>query len=58
MYETQTHNKANRQLDKTLGAYFKSENLYNELYKKKFKKSHAGKPTKKSFRIMELIQKA
>lgn len=58
MYETQTQSKKDRQLDKTLGAYFKSYNLYSELCKKNFKKSYAGKPTKKYLRIMEQIQKA
>jgi len=58
MYETQTQSKTYRQLDKTLGAYFKSDNLYNELYKKNFKKTYAGKPTKRYLRIMEQIQKA
>ena len=58
MYETQTQSKKYRQLDKTLGAYFKSDHLYSELYKKNFKKTYAGKPTKKYLRIMEQIQKA
>jgi hypothetical protein len=58
MYETQTRSKNYRRLDKTLGAYFKSDNLYSELYKKNFKKTYAGKPTKKYLRIMEQIQKA
>jgi hypothetical protein len=58
MYETQTQSKKYRQLDKTLGVYFKNDNLYSELYKKNFKKSYAGKPTKKYLRIMEQIQKA
>lgn len=58
MYETQTQSKKYRQLDKTLGVYFKSDNLYSELYKKNFKKTYAGKPTKKYLRIMEQIQKA
>jgi hypothetical protein len=58
MYETQTQSKKYRQLDKTLGAYFKNDNLYSELYKKNFKKTYAGKPTKKYLRIMEQIQKA
>jgi hypothetical protein len=31
MYESQTQSKKYRQLDKTLGAYFKSDNLYSEL---------------------------
>jgi len=58
MYETQTQSKKYRQMDKIFGAYFKSDNLYSELYKKHFKKSYAGKPTKKYLRIMEGIQKA
>jgi hypothetical protein len=58
MYETQTQSKKYRHLDKTIGAYFKSDNLYSELYKKNFKKTYAGKPTKKYLRIMEQIQKA
>ena len=58
MYETQTQSKKYRQLDKTLGAYFKSDNLYSELYKKNFKKTYAGKPTKKYLRLMEKIRKA
>ena len=58
MYETQTQSKKYRQLDKTFGAYFEIDNLYEELYKKNFKKTYAGKPTKKYLRIMEQIQKA
>ncbi|NQY10432.1 MAG: hypothetical protein HRT71_13080 [Flavobacteriales bacterium] len=57
MYDTQTQSKDYRQLDKTLGAYFRSENLYSELYKKHFKKTYAGKPTKRYLRIMKEIQK-
>ena len=58
MYETQTQSKKYRQLDKTLGAYFEIDNLYEELYKKNFKNTYAGKPTKRYVRIMEQIQKA
>ena len=58
MYETQIQSKKYRQLDKTLGAYFKSDNLYSELNEKYFKKTYAGKPTKKYLRLMEQIQKA
>jgi hypothetical protein len=58
MYETQTQSKKYRQLDKTLGAYFEIDNLYEELYKKNFKKTYASKPTKRYLRIMEQIQKA
>lgn len=58
MYETQTQSKKYRELDKTLGVYFRSDKLYRELNKKHFKKTYAGKPTKKYLRIMEQIQKA
>src|SRR5690606_22140593 len=58
MYESQTQSKKYRQLDKTLGAYFKTDDLYSQLYQKYFKKTYAGKPTKKYLRIMEQIRKA
>ena len=58
MYETQTQSKKYRQLDKTFGVYFKIDDLYSQLYQKHFKKTYAGKPTKKYLRIMEQIQKA
>jgi len=58
MYESQTQSKKSRELDKTLGAYFKSDSLYSELYKKHFKKSYAGKPTKRYLRIIEQIRQA
>lgn len=58
MYETQTQSKKYRQINKTLGVYFKRDNLYSELYKKNFKKTYAGKPTKKYLRIIEQIQKS
>lgn len=56
MYETQTQSKKYRQLDKLM-AFLEIENLYSELYKKNFKKTYAGKPTKRYLRIMEQIQK-
>lgn len=58
MYETQTKSKKYRQLDKILGAYFKTDDLYSQLYQKHFKKTYAGKPTKKYLRITEQIRKA
>jgi hypothetical protein len=41
-----------------LGAYFKSEQYYEQLYKKHFKKTYGGKPTKKYLWLMEQIRKA
>ena len=57
MYESQTRSKKYRDLDKTLGLYFRSDDLYCKLYSKHFKKSYAGKPTKKYLRIMEQLNK-
>ena len=57
MYEKQTQSKKYRQLDKTLGRYFRSDELFEQLYKKHFKKQYAGKPTKKFLRLTEQIQK-
>ena len=58
MYETQTRSKQYRQLDKTLGAYYGTDELYKQLYQKHFKKSYAGKPTKRYLRIIGKIQMA
>ena len=41
-----------------IGAYFKTDQLYEQLYKKNFKKQYAGKPTKKYLRIVNQITKA
>jgi hypothetical protein len=58
MYEKQTQSKKSRYFDKTLGAYFKSDDLYSELNKKHLKKNYAGKPTKKYLKLTRQIQKA
>lgn len=42
-----------------LGAYyFENDKLFEQLYKKHFKKHYAGKPTKKYLRLTRQIQKA
>ncbi len=58
MYEKQTQSKKYRNLDKTLGAYFKTDELFEQLYRKHFKKQYAGKPTKRYLRLNRQIQKA
>jgi len=58
MYESQTQSKQYRQLHKSFGAYFKTDALHGKLYKKHFKKTYEGKPTKRYLRIMKQIQKA
>jgi len=56
MYESQIQSKKYRQLDKTLGAYFRTDDLYSQLYQKHFKKTYAGKPTKrKKYRQLEKL---
>ena len=56
MYDTQTQSKSYRNLDKTLGAYFRTENLYSQLRKKYFKKTYAGKFTKKYLKLVKQIE--
>lgn len=56
MYESQIQSKKYRQLDSTLGAYFKTEKFYEQLYKKHFKKTYAGKPTKRYLRLIQQIE--
>jgi hypothetical protein len=43
---------------KIYGAYFDLETQHEQLYKKHFKKSYAGKPTKKYLKITQQIQRA
>lgn len=58
MYEKQTRTKLYRDLEKKLGIYFQTEHLFEQLYKKHFKKQYAGKPTKKYLKITQQIQRA
>jgi hypothetical protein len=58
LYEKQTQSKKSRYLDKTLGEYFRAEQLYELLYKKHFKKHYAGKPTKRYLKLTQQIKRA
>ena len=58
MYEKQTQSKKSRYLDKTLGAYFRTDQLFEQLYQKHFKKQYAGKPTKRYLKLTQQIQRA
>lgn len=58
MYESQVQSKKDRDMLKVFGSYFKLDNLYNQLYKKNFKKTYAGKPTKRYLKLMKQIQQA
>ncbi len=57
MYESQTQSKRWRYLGKTLFAYMKVDDLYDEIDKKHFKKFYAGKPTKRYLQIMKQIKR-
>jgi hypothetical protein len=56
MYEKQTQSKKTRFLDKTLGAYFRTDQLFEQLYQKHFKKHYAGKATKKYLRLSKQLE--
>ncbi len=58
MYETQTHSKKWRQIEKIYGNYFDSEKYYKELYSKHFRKYYKGKPTKRYLNLLAKIQDA
>ncbi|MDR3704329.1 MAG: hypothetical protein P4L28_00285 [Paludibacteraceae bacterium] len=58
MYDSQTKSKKYRALDKAFGDYFKIDTLFEELYKKNFKKTYAGKPTKKYLKLTQQIKNA
>ena len=58
MYEKQTQSKKSRYFDKTLGLYFKTDQIFEQIYQKHFKKQYNGKPTKKYLKLTRQIQKA
>jgi hypothetical protein len=56
MYEKQTKCKGYRRLDKSIGVYFKIDELYELIYSKHFKKHYKGKPTKRYLKTLFQIQ--
>lgn len=44
-------------MNKTLGAFLKTDKLYTELYSKHFTTHYKGKPTKKYLKLKKQIQK-
>ena len=58
VYESQIQSKKYRQLDKSLGSYLRMDELHSKLYEKGFKRTYAGKPTKRFLGIMKQIEKA
>ena len=57
VYESQNRSKTMRSIEKNYGPYFNSVKLYHELGKKYFKKTYAGKPTKRYLKIREQLDR-
>lgn len=58
MYESQTQSKKSRFIEKTLGAFFRTDQLFAQLYKKHLKKQYASQPTKKYLKLTQQIERA
>lgn len=57
MYESQTHSKKYRQIESVYGAYFNLDRLYDQIYKKHFKKTYDGKLTKRYKKILAQLER-
>lgn len=57
MYESQTYGKKDRALLSYLEPNFMLDNYYSQLYKKYFKRTYAGVPTKRYLKLMENIKR-
>jgi len=57
MYELQTKSKDDRTKIKMIDIVFRTDDLYNQLYAKYFKRNYAGKPTKKYIKLMNKIRR-
>jgi hypothetical protein len=57
-YDSQIRSKYARYLDSSLGAYFKSDKAYDEIYSKGFTKYYRGKPTKRYRKLLRIINQA
>jgi hypothetical protein len=58
MYDSQIQSKKYRDMDKVYGSYFKTEQLYDQLYKKHLKKTYAGKTTRKYAKLIADLEKS
>jgi hypothetical protein len=58
LYEKQVWSRKDWALDKTMGAFLRSDNVREQLYRKHFKQSYRGKPTKKLLKLLKEIGKA
>ncbi|GHA68713.1 hypothetical protein [Pontibacter akesuensis] len=55
MYESQTYSQKNRKLFRFYEKVFNSDKLYEQLYSKHFRRTYAGKPTKRFLKLMQKI---
>jgi len=58
MYDCQKLSRKYKGIFAILDPYLKSDKYYSELNKKHFKKTYAGRPTKRYLQLMKLIEKA
>jgi len=58
MYKTQTKSKKSKEFDRFFNFALGTDDLFGNTQKKHFKKTYAGKPTKKYLRIMQKIEQA
>jgi len=57
MYENQTHSKNWRARMKIIDPVWKLDSVYHELEKKHFKRSYAGRPTKRYLKLLQQIDR-
>lgn len=53
LYEKQTYSSKTRGMMRMYEKLFKSDGLYEELYSKHFRRTYAGKPTKRFIKLMQ-----
>jgi len=58
MYQSQIRSKLLRYFEKNFKDYLQIDKVYEEIYKKHFKKYYANKPTKKHLKLLKRIDKA
>lgn len=58
MYECQTQTKRYRVWNFLIGPYFESDLVFEQMHRKNFKRTYAGKPTKKYLQLSKKIRRA
>ncbi len=55
MYQKQTCSKKDRYYSLMFSTIFKSEQIYEQIYSKNFKKTYSGKPTKRYLKLLQQL---